>query len=422
MNKAKGLGLFVLLAFLGTACGKTSSEPPKPDVLPQQVVQAPAVDDKQQEVEPKSQEKSTEAGENKPANDANAGAKSGTGDQAAAGSKSGNTGASTAPANNGSSTGGTKANGSGTPSAGGSSAPANGSGGTANSANAGKFDLSVTEYFGSNSVYAESLAFSKEQSLLDVMRDHLDVETAYGGSFVNAINGTKSGYTSKSIFTRKKRDWFYYVNGSIAPVGADSVKLAAGDSVWWDYHDWAGDGSSTPNVVASYPHPFTTGYNGVQPGTTIYYSGNHATDANRLAEALRGVGASGVSTATYDNSQVEHPARNVIVLGTWKELQGQSALQNLFGAPTRTGLYAKFGEGDVQMLNYQGKPTGRTGQSAILATGTGSGTNPVWLVIGSTDAGLDQAVDTMVTNPRKLQGKVGVVLSGGEAVGVPVAE
>jgi hypothetical protein len=282
--------------------------------------------------------------------------------------------------------------------------------------------LKVTHQFGSSVVFARSVGFAADQTLMDVMREHLEVETAYGGGFVNEIAGTKSAYTGKSIFTRKKRDWFYYVNGSVGAVAADSYRLHGGDSVWWDYHDWSGEGSNAPCVVGSYPHPFTTGYDGAIHGTVIYYSGDHAADAERLADGLRSLGAERVSTAAYDDGGVLQAASNVIVLGTWAELGDKAAMQQLMENPTRTGLYARFEDGAFSMLTYQGKPTGRSGQAAILATGDGNGdTSPIWLVLGATEEGLDQAIDVMVGSPQQLQNKLGVVLEGGTAVGVPVS-
>ncbi|KEO84506.1 DUF4430 domain-containing protein [Tumebacillus flagellatus] len=425
MRKETGLGLFVLLALVGTACGKTPSEAAKQDALPKQEVQTPVAEDKKPEAEPKSQE----AADAKKTADTKPAAQDTAGTNSANATSAGNSSSSAGSTGTGASNGSTGNSGTGTGASSNGSAGSGGSGASGGSKTSGgtpsgQYELSVTEYFGSNTVFDQPVAMSSEQTLLDTMRDHLDVETAYGGSFVNGINGTKSGYTNKSIFTRKKRDWFYYVNGTVAQVGADAVKPKAGDSVWWDYHDWAGDGSSTPCVVASYPHPFTTGYNGAQPGTTIYYSGNHASDADRLANALRGFGAGNVQTAAYADGNVAHPSQNVIVLGTWSELGNQAAVQTLFGSPTHTGLYAKFSANSVQLLTYQGKSTDQTGQAAILAAGSngGASTTPTWLVIGATEAGLDQAIDIMTTSPGKLHGKIGVVVNSGNALAVPVAE
>ncbi|MEW9124912.1 MAG: DUF4430 domain-containing protein [Thermotaleaceae bacterium] len=55
--------------------------------------------------------------------------------------------------------------------------------------------------------------------------------------------------------TEKKEDWFYWVNGILAPVGVAEYRPQAGDEIWWDYHDWNMT-MFVPAVIGSYPHPF----------------------------------------------------------------------------------------------------------------------------------------------------------------------
>ncbi|ASS74431.1 hypothetical protein CIG75_05130 [Tumebacillus algifaecis] len=280
----------------------------------------------------------------------------------------------------------------------------------------------VTHNFGAASVYNQAVDYYSGDTVMDVMRTRLEIETAYGGGFVNSINGVKSGYTDKSIFTRKKRDWFYYVNGSISGVGADAYNAKSGDTVWWDYHDWSGNGSTTPSVVGAYPHPFTVGYNGAMPGTIIYYSGGHTEQAERLAVSLRSKGAKNVRHEAFSNQSLTENTTNAILLGTWSELEANSSVQELFSTPTRTGIYANFENGAVNLLDYTGGASGQTGQALVAATGTGNGdTTPTWFLIGLDVPALDAAVGTLVNPGNKLRGKVGVVLSGGTAIGVPVA-
>jgi hypothetical protein len=407
MKRVKSLGFFVALALVTTTgCGSKEEKAPQENPLPKQVVELPAQDAGVKEAEPKSQESAEGAKKQDPNTPVS---------KKTEGSKQ------TAPA---------ASNGGGQSSpgyAGSATAPAASSGGEAAQAQpkqqkAGQFQLFVTENFGQRQVFHSSVGYAQGQSLLDVMREHLEIETSYGGGFINAINGTKSGYTDKSIFTRKKRDWFYYVNGSIAAVGADAYAAKSGDEVWWDYHDWSGSGSSAYCVVGSYPHPFTLGYNGSAPGTVVYYGSGHAEEANRVASALTAAGAGRVRTAVYNNEDLMAAGTNTVVVGTWAELSGKSNIAELFGAPTRTGLYAAF-EGDrVIGLNYQGKGTEVSGAGAILATGSGNGDpTPTWLIIGATEAGLDAAVNTLVHNPGALRGKIGALVDGGTVTGVPVA-
>jgi len=56
-----------------------------------------------------------------------------------------------------------------------------------------------------------------------------DVKTSYGGRFVVSINGVASA---------THRDWFYFINGSLADRGAAEVRLHKGDVEWWDYRRW----------------------------------------------------------------------------------------------------------------------------------------------------------------------------------------
>ncbi len=403
MKLTSQLGLFLALALMITGCGSQSeSSKQQEGNLPEQVVvQLPEQEQPEKEAEQKDQEQQ-QAEDTKPNEQAGAAA-----------------GNNTPPAKS-DKPDASKGSNASKPANGGSTAPQQPTPGKKQPA--GNLQMLVTHNFGAASEFNRSVSYYGGESVMDVMRQHLEIETAYGGSFVNSINGVKSGYTDKSIFTRKKRDWFYYVNGVVSSVGADAYAAKNSASVWWDYHDWSGSGSNTPAVVASYPHPFTSGYEGARPGTVIYYSDGHADDADRLASALRGQGAQGVSTASYRNQTLIENTTNVILLGLWSELEDHSSVQDVMSSPTRTGIYAKVKDGAVQMLDYTGDESGKAGQAMVVATGTGNGdTTPTWLLIGVNDAALDEAVNTMTSGGSKLRGKVGIVLSGSTAVGIPVA-
>ena len=75
-----------------------------------------------------------------------------------------------------------------------------------------------------------------------------DVETRYGGRFVQAIGGAQGNLSAR-------RDWFYFVNGIEADRSAAEVRLRAGDVEWWDLRSWANGRMSQPVVVGSWPKP-----------------------------------------------------------------------------------------------------------------------------------------------------------------------
>ena len=58
-----------------------------------------------------------------------------------------------------------------------------------------------------------------------------------------------------------QRDWFYYVNGIEADVGAQDYGLSSGDRIQWDYHSWRAT-MRVPAIVGAYPEPFVHGYRG----------------------------------------------------------------------------------------------------------------------------------------------------------------
>jgi Domain of unknown function (DUF4430) len=91
-------------------------------------------------------------------------------------------------------------------------------------------------------------------SAMEAVRREADVETRYGGRFVQTINGVEGGLTTQ-------RDWFFYVNGYEADRSASDYMLHDGDVLWWDYREW-GTKLRVPIVVGAFPEPFVHGFNG----------------------------------------------------------------------------------------------------------------------------------------------------------------
>ena len=91
-------------------------------------------------------------------------------------------------------------------------------------------------------------------SAMEAVRREADVETRYGGRFVQTINGVEGGLTSQ-------RDWFFYINGYEVDRSASDYTLHDGDVLWWDYREW-GTELRVPIVVGAFPEPFLHGFNG----------------------------------------------------------------------------------------------------------------------------------------------------------------
>jgi hypothetical protein len=77
----------------------------------------------------------------------------------------------------------------------------------------------------------------------------LKVTTRYGGRYVQSIDGISGSLGAQ-------RDWFFYVDGIEGGESAASVRLHAGDVLWWDYRHWTPATMDIPVVAGAFPQPF----------------------------------------------------------------------------------------------------------------------------------------------------------------------
>jgi hypothetical protein len=131
------------------------------------------------------------------------------------------------------------------------------------------------------------------ETAMRALRRAADVETEYGGRFVEGIEGV-SGDTSRH------RDWFYFVNGIEADRSAAEYRLRPGDVLWWDYRSWAGENMRQPVVVGAFPEPFVHGYDGHVRTAVVRYE----TDRMRAAALgiANAIGAKSVEPLTVKAS------------------------------------------------------------------------------------------------------------------------
>jgi hypothetical protein len=124
-------------------------------------------------------------------------------------------------------------------------------------------------------------------TVLEAVDRQLDVDTRYGGRFVDAIEGIEGSLEDR-------RDWFYFVNGYESDVGAAEYRLHDGDVAWWDFRSWA-DELRRPVVVGAFPEPFLHGFGGERrPAVVRYRLPSHREAARALG---RLVGAQSVAPA-----------------------------------------------------------------------------------------------------------------------------
>jgi hypothetical protein len=116
----------------------------------------------------------------------------------------------------------------------------------------GQAQLWVTRDRGSEMVLTTSVPDGI--SAMEALRRKADVETRYGGRFVQSINGIEGNLA-------RQRDWFWFVNGYEGDVSAADYTLHDGDVLWWDHRSWAGQ-MRQPVVVGAFPEPFLHGWDG----------------------------------------------------------------------------------------------------------------------------------------------------------------
>jgi Domain of unknown function (DUF4430) len=108
-----------------------------------------------------------------------------------------------------------------------------------------------------------------------------DIDTRYGGRFVEAINGIEGSLDAQ-------RDWFYFINGYEADRSAAEYRLHDGDVEWWDFRSWRRQ-MREPLVVGAFPEPFLHGYGGkTLPARVVYLQPDQRVDAEKVAKLVRG--------------------------------------------------------------------------------------------------------------------------------------
>ncbi len=90
----------------------------------------------------------------------------------------------------------------------------------------------VTQNFSQELMRDESVTLDDGSTAMDALQQVANVETKYGGRFVEAIDGVRSQYPEAN------KDWFFYINDTLMNAGAAAYILHDGDVEHWDFHEW----------------------------------------------------------------------------------------------------------------------------------------------------------------------------------------
>jgi hypothetical protein len=276
--------------------------------------------------------------------------------------------------------------------------------------------LTVSRDFGERIVVeASRSSLPGGETVMRFLQREAKVETRYGGRFVQAIDGTRS--TSSG---GRRKDWFYYVNGIEEDVGAADKELHSGDHVWWDYHDW-GTAMRVPAVVGAFPEPFAHGAEGKRFPIRVDCAQSAADTCNRVVDRLDKEGVSASTTA------LGAPAGKELlrfVVGPWDEVRKDSATRLLEEEPSKSGVFMRVrrlpGRTAVELLDQKGAVSKTLGgQGGFIAATRFEEQQPTWTVSGTTEAGVERAVQLL--REEVLRDHFAVATDDTRSFGLPLA-
>lgn len=251
--------------------------------------------------------------------------------------------------------------------------------------------FTVTRDFGARTLAAFSGGTLRpSDTVMRLLESHRRVQTTYGGDFVQAIDGLSGSRDAQ-------RDWFYYVNGSEAAVGAADYTLSANDVIQWDYHSWHAT-LHVPAIVGAFPEPFRDGLHGQRLATRIECD---AAVTAACATARTRLRAAGVSVSAAPLGSAPAPAVTIVV-ATWPQARAVTLLRTLERGPAASGVYARFeGSGRLSLLDPSGAAAPATAGTGLVAATAAGDSQIVWTVTGVDAAGVARAAAAL--SPSRLR-------------------
>lgn len=259
--------------------------------------------------------------------------------------------------------------------------------------------VTVTRDFGSIILKDERVRLEEGGSAMEALRKAAEVETAYGGGFIKGIDGLRSLYDA-GLGRGEKVDWFFYVNGNLADVGADSYQARGGDWLIFDYHSWEYS-MFTPFLAGCLFQALRNGYGGAVPESVVVLHPSGAREeAGKVMEVLREQGLE-CETGFLEESWTPREGEYAVVVGTWREVENNNYLREAHSKASRVGLYAYFEGAEVKIVWPSGDVIRALGGSVGLLEATGprlGDGRTAFLVCGLDEGGLDAAVEALRTS------------------------
>jgi uncharacterized protein DUF4430 len=284
-------------------------------------------------------------------------------------------------------------------------------------ASTGDVTLTVTRDFGDQALHEgiDQEKASEGDTVMRLLQRTYDVQTRFGGGFVQRIDGVAGGRENG-----RRADWFYYVNGIEAPVGAAERRVSAGERVWWDHHEWDA-AQRVPAVVGSFPEPFKSGLEGKRfPVRLVCASGDEDRSCDEVQSRLEDAGVTSLSRASLEQSAGEEVLR--VLVGRWADVRRDAVVRRLERGPATSGVFARpnIGGDTILLLDSDAQPvrTLRAGAGLVAATSV-QAQAPTWVVTGTDDVGV--AAASAALTEERLEQHFALAVDAGRDVPLPVA-
>jgi hypothetical protein len=272
-------------------------------------------------------------------------------------------------------------------------------------ADVGDVEQTVTREYGAVPIVQASVAAKESDTVLRVLEGEAEIETRYGGGFVHSIEGVAEENRGGDPY-----DWFFYVDGEEAEVGAADYDVEGGERIWWDYRNWSAV-NHAPAVVGSWPAPFVDGIGAERYPVVVECLQQQAKACEMTHEALA---REGVEVAA---GSPEKALR--ILVGPWRQVRSDSVARYIEAGPVESGVFAEFKGSDLRALNENGAEAEDLGPGAGLVAATSRyGGSPVWVVTGGSEEAVRAAAEAL--DAEQLRNHYAVAVDDGEVVPLPL--
>lgn len=267
----------------------------------------------------------------------------------------------------------------------------------------------VTRDFGHELMSSEDrTSIPRPPTAMRLLRDHNDVETAFRGEVVNAIDGVQQDPQGRKTY------WQWYVNDVETDEIPTKFKLEPNDVVWWDLRYWHSTRYDTRATVGSFPALFKQGFEGRDGPTRVLCEDSAAAACRRVKRTLRTAGVR-VGSGGKDTLHAR------VLVGRWDHWRGRNWPRRIDKGPVQSGVFARFGQEELQLLDSKGRRVrSERGDAGLIAAMRPTETDFLWVVTGVTEKGVDLAAKAL--DPDRLRDAYALAVTPDGDEKLPVAD